>query len=138
MVWKLLKLVESIFSDEFNMNFYNEMNDVNGGVCVYYQGYDGWFKVMLDECIVCKWVEVDLVFYCVGIMFVVYGEEVGKECLILFDIILCIILFVEWKLMQEGLCQWVKVLNMFLYDIYYDQEIFKVGKILVEQVFNNV
>jgi uncharacterized circularly permuted ATP-grasp superfamily protein len=39
--------------------------------------------------------------------------------------------------MQSGLRQRVKALNMFLHDVYHDQEILKAGKIPAEQVLNN-
>ncbi len=119
------------------MNFYNEMNDANGGVRAHYQGYDQWLKATPPERIARKRAEADLAFHRVGITFAVYGEEAGKERLIPFDIIPRIIPSAEWKSMQEGLRQRVKALNMFLHDVYHDQEILKAGKIPAEQVLNN-
>ncbi|MBL8403246.1 MAG: circularly permuted type 2 ATP-grasp protein, partial [Dechloromonas sp.] len=57
--------------------------------------------------------------------------------LIPFDIIPRIIPAVEWKALQAGLRQRVKALNMFLWDVYHDQEILKAGIIPAEQVLNN-
>ena len=119
------------------MNFYNEMMDANGGVRSHYQGYDEWLKATPPERIARKRAEADLAFHRVGITFAVYGEEAGKERLIPFDIIPRIIPSAEWSSMQAGLRQRVKALNLFLNDIYHDQEILKAGKIPAEQILNN-
>jgi len=119
------------------MNFYNEMTDANGGIRKHYQGYDNWLKSTPPERIERKRAEADLAFHRVGITFAVYGEEAGKERLIPFDIIPRIIPSAEWSAMQAGLRQRVKALNMFLHDIYHDQEILKAGKIPAEQILNN-
>ena len=119
------------------MNFYNEMIDANGGVRAHYRGYDEWLKTTPPERIARKRAEADLAFHRVGITFAVYGEESGKERLIPFDIIPRIIPSAEWAAMQSGLRQRVKALNLFLHDIYHDQEILKAGKIPAEQILNN-
>jgi uncharacterized circularly permuted ATP-grasp superfamily protein len=119
------------------MNFYNEMYDANGGVRAHYKGYEDWLKATPGERIERKRAEADLAFHRVGITFAVYGEEAGKERLIPFDIIPRIIPSAEWKALQSGLRQRVKALNMFLHDVYHDQEILKAGKIPAEQVLNN-
>jgi uncharacterized circularly permuted ATP-grasp superfamily protein len=119
------------------MNFYNEMYDANGGVRKHYKAYEDWLKATPAERIERKRAEADLAFHRVGITFAVYGEESGKERLIPFDIIPRVIPSAEWKAMQAGLRQRVKALNMFLHDVYHDQEILKAGKIPAEQVLNN-
>jgi len=119
------------------MNFYNEMYDANGGVREHYKGYEAWLKATPPERIERKRAEADLAFHRVGITFAVYGEEAGKERLIPFDIVPRIIPSKEWKSLERGMRQRVKALNMFLWDIYHDQEILKAGKIPAEQVLNN-
>jgi len=94
-------------------------------------------KATPPERIARKRAEADLAFHRVGITFAVYGEEAGKERLIPFDIIPRIIPAHEWKSLQSGLRQRVKALNMFLWDVYHDQEILKAGIIPAEQVLNN-
>jgi uncharacterized circularly permuted ATP-grasp superfamily protein len=113
------------------------MIDANGGVRAHYRAYDEWLKATPPERIARKRAEADLAFHRVGITFAVYGEEAGKERLIPFDIIPRIIPAAEWKAMQSGLRQRVKALNMFLHDVYHDQEILKACKIPAEQVLNN-
>lgn len=119
------------------MNFYNEMYDANGGVREHYKGYEAWLTATPPERIERKRAEADLAFHRVGITFAVYGEEAGKERLIPFDIVPRIIPSKEWKSLERGMRQRVKALNMFLWDIYHDQEILKAGKIPAEQVLNN-
>ena len=119
------------------MNFYNEMYDAQGGIRAHYKGYEDWLKATPPERIERKRAEADLAFHRVGITFAVYGEESGKERLIPFDVIPRIIPSAEWKSMQRGLRQRVKALNMFLWDVYHDQEILKAGVIPAEQVLNN-
>jgi len=119
------------------MNFYNEMYDANGGVRAHYKEYEDWLKATPPERIERKRAEADLAFHRVGITFAVYGEEAGKERLIPFDIIPRVIPSAEWKALQSGLRQRVKALNMFLWDVYHDQEILKAGVIPAEQVLNN-
>jgi uncharacterized circularly permuted ATP-grasp superfamily protein len=119
------------------MNFYNEMTDERGNVRAHYCGYDAWLKATPPERIERKRAEADLAFRRVGITFAVYGEEAGKERLIPFDIIPRIIPSDEWRALQSGLRQRVKALNMFLWDVYHDQEILRAGKIPAEQVLNN-
>ena len=119
------------------MNFYNEMYDAEGGVRSHYQSYADWLQATPGERIERKRAEADLAFHRVGITFAVYGEEAGKERLIPFDVIPRIIPAAEWKALQAGLRQRVKALNMFLWDVYHDQEILKAGVIPAEQVLNN-
>lgn len=119
------------------MNFYNEMYDANGGVRAHYKGYEDWLKATPPERVERKRAEADLAFHRVGIAFAVYGRRAGKERLIPFDIIPQVIPSAEWKALQSGLRQRVKALNMFLWDVYHDQEILKAGIIPPEQILNN-
>ena len=128
---------ERILNDESKMNFYNEMYDANQGIREHYKAYETWLAATPAERIERKRAEADLAFHRVGITFAVYGEEAGKERLIPFDIIPRIIPSREWKALEKGMRQRVRALNMFLWDIYHDQEILKAGKIPAEQVLNN-
>ena len=120
-----------------SINFYNEMYDATGALRPHYRAYADWLAATPPERIARKRAEADIAFHRVGITFAVYGEEAGKERLIPFDIIPRIIPSAEWLELQAGLRQRVKALNMFLDDVYHDQEILKAGKIPAEQVLNN-
>ncbi|EGK71438.1 hypothetical protein METUNv1_02832 [Methyloversatilis universalis FAM5] len=118
-------------------SIYDEMNGADGTVRAHYAGYQKWLAETPPERIAQKRAEADLVFHRVGITFAVYGEEEGKERLIPFDVVPRIIPAQEWKQLAAGLRQRVKALNMFLHDVYHDQNILKTGRIPAEQVLSN-
>jgi len=78
---------------------------------------------------------VDLSFLNQGIGFTVYGQEEGLERIFPFDLIPRVIPQVEWALIEKGLVQRVRALNLYLHDIYHDQRILRDGRIPAELVF---
>lgn len=60
-----------------------------------------------------------------GITFTVYSDDAGIERIFPFDIIPRIITSSEWAHVEAGIKQRLKALNMFLHDIYHDQQILK-------------
>ena len=62
-----------------------------------------------------------------GITFTVYSDNAGIERIFPFDIIPRIITSLEWDHVERGIKQRLKALNLFLKDIYNDQEILKAG-----------
>ena len=117
--------------------FYNEMHDDKGEVRPHYAAFQAWLSEMPAERITQKRAEADALFHRYGITFAVYGEQVDTERLIPFDIIPRIIPANEWATLADGLRQRVKALNLFLKDIYHDQEILAAGRIPREQVLGN-
>ncbi len=103
----------------------------------HYQGFASWLSEQSPEMIARKQAEADLIFRRVGITFAVYGNDAGTERLIPFDIIARIITAAEWAQLETGLVQRVKALNMFIHDIYHDQNIIKAGIVPAEQILNN-
>jgi uncharacterized circularly permuted ATP-grasp superfamily protein len=69
-----------------------------------------------------------------GITFNVYGHEAGTEKIWPFDIVPRIIECHEWQLIESGLKQRIRALNLFLDDIYNDQHILRDGAIPRELV----
>ncbi|MHA4871569.1 circularly permuted type 2 ATP-grasp protein [Duganella sp. PWIR1] len=123
--------------------FFNEMtNDglahtASAEVREHYREFCGWLQRQSAETIERKRAEADLTFRRVGITFAVYGDDAGTERLIPFDTIPRIIPAGEWKQLETGLVQRVKALNMFIHDIYHDQNIIKAGIIPAEQIYKN-
>jgi uncharacterized circularly permuted ATP-grasp superfamily protein len=118
--------------------FFDEMYaDGESAVREHYSEFENWLSDQSPEVIARKRTEADLIFRRVGITFAVYGNDAGTERLIPFDIIPRIIPAKEWKQLEAGLAQRVKTLNMFLHDIYHDQNIIKAGVIPAEQIFKN-
>ena len=62
-----------------------------------------------------------------GVSFTVYMDGSNIDRAWPFDLIPRVIGEVEWKRTEEGLKQRVKALNMFINDVYHDQQIFKDG-----------
>jgi uncharacterized circularly permuted ATP-grasp superfamily protein len=119
-------------------NFFDEMySDGNSSVRPHYNEFSNWLNAQTAETIARKRAEADLIFRRVGITFAVYGNDAGTERLIPFDIIPRIIHAQEWAVLEAGLIQRVKALNMFIHDIYHDQNIVKAGVIPAEQIFRN-
>jgi uncharacterized circularly permuted ATP-grasp superfamily protein len=58
-----------------------------------------------------------------GITFTVYNDNAGIERIFPFDIIPRVLTGTEWKHIEDGLKQRLKALNLFLKDIYNDQNI---------------
>jgi len=81
--------------------------------------------------------QADLMFRKVGITFAVYGEGADTERLIPFDLIPRVFPQSEWSALEKGLRQRVQALNMFLHDVYHEQNIIKAGLIPAERIFNN-
>ena len=118
--------------------FFDEMYaDGPTSVREHYRDFAAWLAEQSPQTIARKRAEADLIFRRVGITFAVYGNDAGTERLIPFDIIARIITAAEWAQLEAGLAQRVKALNMFIHDIYHDQNIIKAGVIPAEQIYKN-
>src|SRR6059058_1331149 len=119
-------------------DYFNEMTaGATGPVRDHYREFDTWLRRQPPEHIERKRAEADLTFRRVGITFAVYGDGAGMERLIPFDTIPRIIPAHEWTAMQAGLVQRVNALNMFVHDIYHEQNIVKAGIIPAAQIYQN-
>ena len=118
--------------------FFDEMYaDGPTSVREHYRDFAAWLAEQSPQTSARKRAEADLIFRRVGITFAVYGNDAGTERLIPFDIIARIITAAEWAQLEAGLAQRVKALNMFIHDIYHDQNIIKAGVIPAEQIYKN-
>jgi len=107
---------------------------------------DGPARVRRDCCLldnlsidslVTKQNAAEELFRRLGITFAVYAEGGSTERLIPFDLIPRILDRSEWDLVERGCIQRVKAINVFLYDIYHDQEIIKAGLVPPELILLN-
>ncbi len=108
-----------------------------GTVREHYADFANWLKEQSAATLASKRAEADLLFRRVGITFAVYGNEAGTERLIPFDMIPRIIPANEWSRLQAGLVQRVKALNMFIHDIYHEQNIIRAGIVEKQQITEN-
>src|SRR4051812_29657453 len=102
---------------------FDEMMGANGEVRQHYEGFAKWLSEQSPEVIATKRAEADLSFRRVGITFAVYGDEAGTERLIPFDLVPRVIPAAEWRRLEAGLKQRVRALNMFIHDVYHQQNI---------------
>ena len=116
---------------------FDEMTAADGAVRAHYARYSRWLAALPADRVREKLAEADTLFRRAGITFAVYGDEIGTERLIPFDIVPRIIPVAEWNLIERGLRQRVTALNAFLHDVYHDQQILRAGKIPPEQVLCN-
>jgi uncharacterized circularly permuted ATP-grasp superfamily protein len=102
-----------------------------------YKAFADWLHRHPAEDLAQKRAEADWLFRRVGITFAVYGDKEGSERLIPFDTIPRIISAHEWEQVSRGLKQRAQALNLFLHDIYHNQDILQAGVIPAEQVLAN-
>ncbi|MDB5796304.1 MAG: hypothetical protein JWP36_206 [Paucimonas sp.] len=118
--------------------FFNEMLASDSSARAHYSAFQEWLDTQSALSLAGKRAEADLIFRRVGITFAVYGSDAGTERLIPFDIIPRIIPAEEWTVLDAGLKQRVRALNMFLHDIYHAQDIIRAGIIPAEQILHNL
>jgi uncharacterized circularly permuted ATP-grasp superfamily protein len=116
---------------------FDEMRAPDGEVRAHYRAFADWLHRTPQDRIAQKRGEAERAFHRVGITFAVYGEESGTERLIPFDLVPRIIPADEWRVLEAGLKQRVRTLNLFLHDIYHDQAILKSGVVPSERVLAN-
>jgi uncharacterized circularly permuted ATP-grasp superfamily protein len=117
--------------------FFDEMHGTAGAVRTPFAAVKRWLAETPPDSFANKRQEADLMFQRIGITFNVYGQSAGTERLIPFDIIPRVINAAEWKRLSVGLTQRVRALNLFLKDVYHDQEILKAGVIPADQILRN-
>ncbi len=117
--------------------YYDEMGPAGQPVRPHYKAFADWLERTPAEKIAQKREEAERAFHRLGITFAVYGEDAGTERLIPFDIVPRIIPATEWAILEKGLKQRVKALNLFLHDIYHKHRILKAGIVPTERVLAN-
>ncbi len=116
---------------------FDEMRATDRSVRPHYLEFESWRAAQSEEALQLKRAEADLVFRRVGITFAVYGDDAGTERLIPFDVIPRIIPAAEWAQLEAGLRQRTRALNMFVHDVYHEQNIIRAGRIPADQIFRN-
>jgi len=124
-------------SSLLSRKFFDEMRAPDGTVRHAYAELAGLLDNLSIDSLVTKQNAAEELFRRLGITFAVYGEGGSTERLIPFDLIPRILDRAEWDLVERGCLQRVKAINIFLYDIYHDQEIIKAGLVPPELVLLN-
>ena len=116
---------------------FDEMKDHDGAVRPSYGELSRWLAEVPPDVLDYRRREAELIFRRIGITFAVYGEADAQERLIPFDVIPRIISGEEWRLLESGLTQRVKALNMFIKDVYGEREILRAGVVPDDLVYRN-
>ena len=104
---------------------FDEMNGPGGEVRLAYLELSRWLKETPADALEYRRHEAELLFRRIGITFAVYGDAEAQERLIPFDVIPRIMSAREWALLERGLKQRVRALNMFLRDIYHGRDVLR-------------
>lgn len=72
-----------------------------------------------------------------GITFTVYTEKDAIDRILPFDVIPRVISAPDWAIVDSGVKQRVKALNLFLHDVYHDRKILKDGIVPADLVLGN-
>src|SRR5438445_296135 len=116
---------------------FDEMNLPGGDLRQAYHELSRWLKETSPEALEYRRQEAELLFRRIGITFAVYGDAEAQERLIPFDVIPRIMSAKEWTLLERGLKQRVRALNMFLRDIYHGRDILRANIIPDDLIFQN-
>jgi uncharacterized circularly permuted ATP-grasp superfamily protein len=116
--------------------FFDEMLLPDGSVRPHYQRLLERLTTMTEPEYEERRRAVDLSFLRQGITFNVYGDTKGAERIFPFDMVPRVIPGKEWDHLEAGLIQRITALNLFLHDIYHDQNILKDGTIPAHYVLS--
>lgn len=109
--------------------FYDEMFGSGGEVRSHYEPLLGRFEAFEREDFEARRGACDSHFLRQGVTFNVYNDDRGSERIFPFDPVPRVIPANEWEHLEHGLTQRILALNLFLHDIYHDQQILKDGVI---------
>jgi uncharacterized circularly permuted ATP-grasp superfamily protein len=120
-------------------SFYDEMFQQESVVRSHYAQAHKLFSRMKEEELAAKQKAMDRRMLEEGITFTLYQPEQSHplERTIPFDMIPRIIPSDEWAMLEKGLLQRVKALNLFLHDMYHKQEIISDGIIPRKMIVTN-
>ncbi len=122
------QLSSSLLADYQVNGLFDEMFGNNdGGTLGHYEKLHSAFSGLAKEDFNTKRQAVDLAFLRQGVTFNVYGDSRGAERIFPFDLVPRIIPAREWEHLERGLVQRITALNLFLHDIYHEQNIVKDG-----------
>ncbi|MBU9712147.1 circularly permuted type 2 ATP-grasp protein [Evansella tamaricis] len=117
--------------------FYDEMLKSNGGPRKHYTNFHQILQQFSEEELKEKHETAQLSFLRQGITFTVYNENISTERTMPFDFIPVIIPPRDWKKIEKGMIQRTEALNLFLEDIYHEQNILRDGIIPRELIEEN-
>ncbi len=125
-----------IDSYETTANF-DEMFEANGECRPHYRQFLALLKKIPEKKLAQLQFSANKAQMAMGMTFNVYHDNQGIEKILHLDIIPRIIPGREWEILEKGLRQRIKAMNMFLQDIYNDQNILNEGIVPKELILNS-
>src|SRR5580765_5184014 len=117
-------------------SFFDEMFSASGEPRPHYRALFEQLNALTPQTFDEHRKQSDIFFLYQGITFTVYSQqEEGIERIFPFDLIPRIIPRAEWDVLERGLTQRVTALNLFLRDVYHDQQILRDGIVPPDLVF---
>src|ERR1700710_2439161 len=116
---------------------FDEMFGPDGELRPAYKELALWLKETPPDALEYRRKEAELLFRRIGITFAVYGEADSTERLIPFDVIPRILAANEWDIVQRGLEQRTKAINLYIKDVYSRREVLRAGVVPEDLVFQN-
>jgi uncharacterized circularly permuted ATP-grasp superfamily protein len=126
------RMAQGFFDRYESEGFFDEMFEGDGKVRPHYQRILERFSEMDAQTFERKRALAEKAYLNQGITFTIYSGDEGTERIMPFDLVPRIIPSDEWKVLERGLEQRLRVLNLFLHDIYHDQRIIREGVIPLE------
>src|SRR3981189_3288986 len=93
---------------------FDEMNGPGGELRPAYDELSRWLKETPPDALEYRRQEAELLFRRIGITFAVYGDSDAQERLIPFDVIPRILAAKEWTVLETGLKQRVRAVQLVL------------------------
>jgi uncharacterized circularly permuted ATP-grasp superfamily protein len=75
--------------------------------------------------------------FTLGITFTVYSDRTAIDRILPFDVIPRVITAADWRVIDRGVKQRIKAMNLFLWDVYHDRKILKDGVVPSDLVLGN-
>ena len=116
---------DSMFEGYTANKFYDEMFSPDGKVRRHCEPLHRKFQQLGNKEFLSRKATSELYFMRQGITFNVYHDNQGSERIFPFDPVPRVIPAEEWELLEAGLTQRIMALNLFLHDVYHDQNILK-------------
>jgi uncharacterized circularly permuted ATP-grasp superfamily protein len=125
---------QGLFARYQEGDFYDEMFDAHGLPRAHYQGVFDQLSAMTSQDYEVRRRRADLTFLQQGITFTVYGDGSSTERIMPFDLVPRVITARKWAVLEAGLKQRIRALNLFVHDVYHDQKILKDGAVPLDLV----
>ena len=115
------------FADYHTDSFFDEMFEAGGEPRAAARALVQLLETMTDGELLRRQQSAERALLHMGITFNVYGDSAGAERIFPFDLVPRIVAAAEWHLIERGLRQRIRALNLFIDDVYHDQKIVKDG-----------